>query len=249
MHLGIGSWIRILEEGKNCFLYPRRLYVMPFGLTNAPATFQRLMKLVLADILIWRPCLLLMIQSASWKLSLSWTYVQQFQRDLSLLSHWSVNIHLSFSIPKFVFMCYHNKFNSEYTINGNAIPHSSSCKDLGINFSDNLTWRLHYQNVTSKTYKSFSLLCHIFKDNYCPETRKNSYYNFHTCGSPTHYINDIELIKRVQKQVTKHIHGDYNSDYNLRLTIYQETLTKGKFDEFWPNHQTKTIQYKATVYF
>jgi len=35
-------------------------------------------------------------------------------------------------------------------------------------------------------------------------------------------------------------------------TVYQETLTKGKFDEFeesWLNHQTKTIQYKATIYF
>ena len=35
-------------------------------------------------------------------------------------------------------------------------------------------------------------------------------------------------------------------------TIYQETLMKGKFDEFdesWPNCQTKTIQYKPTIYF
>ena len=36
------------------------------------------------------------------------------------------------------------------TIYGNAIPHSSSCKDLGIN----LSWRLHYQTITSKAYKS-----------------------------------------------------------------------------------------------
>jgi len=54
---------------------------------------------------------------------------------------------------KFVFMRYHNKFNLEYTIDGYAIVHSSNCKDLGINFSDNLTWRLHYQNFTSKAYK------------------------------------------------------------------------------------------------
>jgi len=35
-------------------------------------------------------------------------------------------------------------------------------------------------------------------------------------------------------------------------TVYQETLTKGKFDEFdesWANCQTKTIQYKATIKF
>ena len=34
--------------------------------------------------------------------------------------------------------------------------------------------------------------------------------------------------------------------YVVQATVYQETLTKGKFDEFdesWPNRQTKTIQY------
>ena len=37
-------------------------------------------------------------------------------------------------------------------MHGNAIPHSSSCKDLGINLADNLSWRLHYQTITSKAY-------------------------------------------------------------------------------------------------
>jgi len=76
--------------------------------------------------------------------------------------------------PSFVFMCYHNKCNSKYAIDRNAIPHSFSCKNLGI-FTDNLTWRLHYQNIASRAYKSFGLLHRIFKDNYCPETRKSLY--------------------------------------------------------------------------
>ena len=58
----------------------------------------------------------------------------------------------------------HNKFNSEYTIHGNAIPYSSSCKDLGINSSDNSSWRLHYQTITSKAYKSLGLLRRIFHE-------------------------------------------------------------------------------------
>ena len=53
-------------------------------------------------------------------------------------------------------------------MHGNAIPLSSSCKDLGINLSDNLSWRLHYQTITSKAYKSLGLLYRIFNDTYCP---------------------------------------------------------------------------------
>ena len=57
-------------------------------------------------------------------------HVQLFQKDLTSLSHWSVNNHLSFNISKFVFMHFHNKSNSEYTIHGNVIPHFSSCRTL-----------------------------------------------------------------------------------------------------------------------
>jgi len=42
------------------------------------------------------------------------------------------------------------------------------------------------------------------------------------------------------------------SPHVWKTTLYQETLMKRKFDEFdesWPNRQTKTIQYKVTIYF
>ena len=137
--------------------------------------------------------------------------IQLFQKDLTSLSHWSDNNHLSFNISKFVFMHFHNKFNSEYTIHGNVIPHFSSCKDLGINLSDNLSWRLHYQTITSKAYKSLGLLQRIFKDTYCPEARKNLYISITRstllyCSYlwKPYLISDIVLIEKVQRRATKY---------------------------------------------
>ena len=150
--------------------------------------------------------------------------IQLLQNDLTSLAHWSDNNHLSFNISKFVLLRLHNKFNSEYTIHGNAIPHSSSCKDLGINLSDNLSWRLHYQTITSKAYKSLGLLRRIFNDTYCPLARKNLYISiirstllYCSCLWKPYLLSDIELIEKVQKRATKYILCDYTSDYKSRL--------------------------------
>ena len=62
--------------------------------------------------------------------------IHRFQEDLSSVSHWNNNNSLAFSVQKFIFLRYHNIFNSFYTIDGNTIPCSDSCKDLGIYFSD-----------------------------------------------------------------------------------------------------------------
>ena len=105
--------------------------------------------------------------------------------------------------------------------------HSSNCKDLGINFSDNLFWRLHYQTstITSKAYKSLGLLQHIFKDTYCPEARKALHISitrstllYCSCLWKPYLLSDIELIEKVQKRATKCILSDYSSGYKLRLT-------------------------------
>ena len=64
--------------------------------------------------------------------------IQLFQGDFDSLLNWSLNNHLSFNISKFVFMSFHRKFDSRYSINGHSLSHSSHCKDLGVIFSNTL---------------------------------------------------------------------------------------------------------------
>jgi len=149
--------------------------------------------------------------------------MQDFQKDLSSMSCWSVNNHLHFSIAKFVFMCYHCKFQSEHFIDETVIPCSSNCKDLGIMFSDDLSWKLHYQNITSKAYKTLGLIRRIFKDN-CLETRKHLYISmvrskllYCSCLWKPYLLTDVDLIERIQRRATKYILSDYRSCYKQRL--------------------------------
>ena len=85
-------------------------------------------------------------------------------------------------------------------------------------------WRLHYQNITSKAYKSFGLLRCIFKDSYCLETRKNLYVSmirstlmYCSCLWKPYLLSDVELLERVQRRATKYILNDYTSNYKERL--------------------------------
>ena len=88
--------------------------------------------------------------------------IQQLQHDLNSLFNWTFNNHLSFNLSKFVFMSFHHKFSSLYNVNGHVISESSSCKDLGVIFTKSLSWREHYQMISSKAYKSLGLLCKEF---------------------------------------------------------------------------------------
>ena len=71
--------------------------------------------------------------------------IEHLQEDINSLFNWSINNFLSFNLSKFVFMSYHRKFNSTYHVNGHLIDESSSCKDLGIIFTNSLTWQAHYE--------------------------------------------------------------------------------------------------------
>jgi len=67
------------------------------------------------------------------------------------------------------------KFDSQYIFVGHEIDVSSSYKDLGVIFTDSLSWK-EYKAISSKAYKSLCLLCRLFKDLHFPLTHKSSLY-------------------------------------------------------------------------
>ena len=147
------------------------------------------------------------------------------QEDLNSLINWTINNHLSFNLSKLLFMSFHRKFNSQYIINDHIINESPSCKDLGIIFTNSLSWRKHYEMISSKAYKSLGLLRRVFKDSHCPQARKSLCislvrYKLLYCSTlwRPYLLKDIELIEKVQRRATKFILSDYTSDYRTRLT-------------------------------
>ena len=151
--------------------------------------------------------------------------IQRLQNYLNSLLDWSLRNHLSVNVSKFVFMSFHHKFNSEYNINGHILSQSISCKGLGVILTSTLSWRQHYDMITSKAYKSLGFLRRVFKNSHCVQARKFLYISIVRANllycSPLwrpYLLKDINSLEKVQRRATKFILSDSTSDYKTRLT-------------------------------
>jgi len=115
-------------------------------------------------------------------------------------------------------------FTVNSTHSGHTIKESSSCKDLGIVFTNTLTWQEHYEMISAKAYQILGLLRRVFKNSQNLQTRKCLYLSLVwaklLCCSPLwkpYLLKDIESLERVQWRATKFILSDYSSDYRTRL--------------------------------
>ena len=115
-------------------------------------------------------------------------------------------------------------FNPTYEIDGVSIPFRPDCRDLGVMFSSDLSWNLHYKSISTKAYNTLALLRRIFSSNF-PSTCRHNLHQFLVLPTLTYcslvwrpfLIKDIIALKTIQHRATKYILMDYSSDYKSRL--------------------------------
>ena len=153
----------------------------------------------------------------------------RMQDDLDHICEWSREWKMRFNVPKCVCLSYSRKGGEgdhTYFINGAAVPHSDTHRDLGIVMSEDLTWCAHYSNLTCKAYKVLGLLRRNF--NVCGAVaQKRKLYlslvrsTFNYCSSiwRPHLIKDIMTLETVQRRASKFVLNDYSMDYRNRLKV------------------------------
>ena len=113
--------------------------------------------------------------------------------------------------------------------------------DLGNIFTNSLSWRKHYEMISSKAYKSLGLLLRVFKDSHCPQARKSPYISLvrsKLLYCPTlwrpYLLKDIELIEKVKRRATKFIHFRLQDQLGMLPLMYIYKISDNLF--FSSNH-------------
>jgi len=146
------------------------------------------------------------------------------QQDLDQLYTWSINTDLMFSINKCLHLSINHKLPTTYSVGGNSLPQLHSHRDLGLLLADDLSWNNHYQHIISKAYKYLGLLRRAFSN--CQSIRAKKILYITLVRSQLTYcsqlwnpylIKDTVILERIQRQATKYILRDYDSNYKTRL--------------------------------
>ena len=151
------------------------------------------------------------------------------QNDLTRLLEWCTRWNLTLNEEKCSAMHFSRAtrypttiFN--YTLNGNQIPTKSLHKDLGLIVSANLSWRSHYQFITSRAYKMLGLLRRVFSSSVAESAKRSLYISIVRCQllycSPIwhpYLLADVKCLELVQRRATRFITNYSTMDYRHRL--------------------------------
>ena len=114
--------------------------------------------------------------------------------------------------------------NSTYHLDGAPIPSLDHCRDLGVIFSNNLSWSLQYDAISAKAYRQLGLIRRTFSSSTSVRVKKLLYLSLVRsqityCSQVwrPHLIKDITSLERIQRRATRLILNDFSSDYRTRL--------------------------------
>ena len=155
---------------------------------------------------------------------------QLLQSDLGLLCDWSRATSLTFNSNKSCVVSYHLPRSVpvifDYCLDGQSIDHARTCKDLGVVFTDTLTWSTQVDTVLKKAYNTLRMIKRVFPGATTPTHLKRKLYLSLVIPILTYcapvwrpsLIKDITSLEKLQRRATKYIMFDFQLDYKSRLT-------------------------------
>ena len=150
------------------------------------------------------------------------------QADIEALQQWSSDTGLRFNALKSMLLRFHNSStpvsNFDYIMNNSIIPHVSSGCDLGVIFSETLSWTDHFKLISRRAYSQLNLLKRVFAEA-CPSSVKRTLYLTLVRSQLTYcsqvwrpvLVKDIVTLEKIQRRATKYIVSDPSLDYCGRL--------------------------------
>ncbi len=154
------------------------------------------------------------------------------QSSLASLGGWSRNWQLNVAPLKcFALYLGFNNPKLDYELNASIIKPAQTCRDLGVNVSDDLTFSNHCLSVCSKTLRDINIMFKCFLTTNC-ETLGLAYKTFvrpslEYCSSIWQpiYMKDLDKLERVQRYFTRRLYMrcgfDSSTPYQTRLNVLQ----------------------------
>ena len=157
-------------------------------------------------------------------------YLTNPKVDCGLLCDWSRATSLTFNSNKSCVVSYHLPRSVpvifDYCLDGQSIDHARTCKDLGVVFTDTLTWSTQVDTVLKKAYNTLRMIKRVFPGATTPTHVKRKLYLSLVIPILTYcapvwrpsLIKDITSLEKLQRRATKYIMFDFQLDYKSRLT-------------------------------
>ena len=113
--------------------------------------------------------------------------------------------------------------HASYSTSGTPIATISHHCDLGVHFSNDLTWSHHYSTIIAKGIQHY-FLCRTMSPHHSVATKLTLYISliqsrlsYSSQVWRPHYLKDIKSLERVQHRSTKFILNDYQSNHKSHL--------------------------------